>query len=55
MKIGEILKQLYFRRKPTHSAVSSHPSKLYVCDATAYSFGQQRSIPRRELPKLNNF
>jgi len=27
MKIGEILKQMYFRRKPSHSAVSSQPAK----------------------------
>jgi len=38
MKIGEILKQMYLRRKPNKN--------FCVCDATAYSFGQQRSISR---------
>jgi len=47
MKIREILKQMYFRRKPSHSAVSSEPAKpVSVSDATAYSFGQQPSISR---------
>jgi len=49
MKIGEILKQMYFRGKPSHSAVSSQPAKpvsVCVCDATVYSFGQQSSISR---------
>jgi len=45
MKIGEILKQMYFRRKPSHSAVYSQPAKpVSVSDATAYSFGQQSNI-----------
>ena len=50
MKIGEILKQMYFRRKPSHSAVSSHPAKPVSVSVTplcsVYSFGQQRSISR---------
>ena len=57
MKIGEILKQMYFRRKPSHTAVSSQPAKpVSVSDATAYSFGQQRSIFRTaKIRPLNNF
>jgi len=50
MKIGEILKQMYFRRKPSHSAVSSEPAKPVSVSVTprrrAYSFGQQSSISR---------
>jgi len=48
MKIGEILKQMYFRRKQSHSAVSSEPAKQVSVSVTPRRthFSQQSSISR---------
>jgi len=54
MKIGEILKQMYFRRKASHSAVSSQPANsVSVPPRRTHLVSKGWSISK--LPKLNNF
>jgi len=57
MKIGEILKQnfMYFRRKPSHSAVSSEPAKPVSVSVTPRRTHLVSKGVFLELPKLNNF
>jgi len=49
MKIGEILKQMYFRRKPSHSAVSSQPAKLVSVSVTPR---RTHLVSKRAFPEL---
>jgi len=55
MKIGEILKQMYFRRKPSHSAVSSELAKPVSLSVTPRRTHLVSNRVFPELPKLNNF
>jgi len=55
MKIGEILKQMYFRRKPSHSAVSSEPAKPVSVSVTPRRTHLVSNHVFPKLPKLNNF
>jgi len=55
MKIGEILKHMYFRRKPSHSAVSSELAKPVYVSVTPRRTHLVSSRVFPELPQLNNF
>jgi len=55
MKIGEILKHMYFRRKLIHSAVSSQPAKPVFVSVTPRRTCLVSKGVFPELPKLNNF
>jgi len=55
MKICEILKQMYFRRKPSHSAVTSQPAKIVSVSVTPRLTRLVSKGVFPELPKLNNF
>jgi len=52
MKIGEILKQMYFRRKPSHTAVSSQPAKPVSVSVTPRRTYLVSKGVFSELPKL---
>jgi len=52
MKIGEILKQMYFRRKPSHTAVSSQPAKPVSVSVTPRRTYLVSKGVCSELPKL---
>jgi len=55
MKIGEILKQMYFRKKPSHSAVSFQPAKPVSVSVTPRCTRMVSKGVFPELPKLNDF
>ena len=55
MKIGEILKQMYFRRKPSHNAISSEPAKPVSLSVTPRRTHLVSNRVFPELLKLNNF
>jgi len=55
MKIGEILKQMYFRRKPSHTAVSFQPAKSVSVSVTPRRTRLLSKGVFPELPELINF
>jgi len=52
-KIGDILKQMYFRRKPSHSAVFSEPAKPVSVSVTPRRTHLVSKGVFPELSKLN--